>query len=64
MSNNKVILGGIINHNKVGVGFKITFQDKETANRYKEMIRWFLLDEGYKVATNLGYHDDKELDYR
>ena len=60
MSNNKVILGGIIKHNNIGVGFKITFPDKEMANHYKDMIRWILLDDKHIVATNKGYHDMEE----
>ena len=60
MRGNKIILGGIINH-KHGIGFKITFPDKEMANHYKDMVRWILLDDKLNVATNRGYFDDKEM---
>ena len=63
-SNNKVIIGGIIKHNNTGIGFKITFPNKELANHYKDMFRWILLDDKLTVATNIGYHDNKEMNYR
>ena len=60
----KVIIGGIIKHNNVGVGFKITFPTKEMAQAYKDMFRWILLDDKLNVATNRGYFDDKEMNYK
>jgi len=64
MHNNKVVLGGIIKYNSDGVGFKVVFKDKELANKYKDMMRWILLDDGFTVVSNTGYYDDKELSYR
>ena len=58
MANKKtnVIMGGIIKHNN-GIGFKITFQDQNTANKYKDMFRWILVHDGYPLIYNLGYYD-------
>lgn len=60
MVKSKVIIGGIIKH-KDGIGFKLTFEDAEQANRAKDMFRWILLDDNMNVITNKGYHDDKEM---
>ena len=56
MENKKIILGGIIKHTN-GVGFKITFPDQKTANTYKDMIRWILINDGHPLIYNLGYYD-------
>lgn len=57
MPGDKVMMGSIIKHTNNGVGFKITFPDIETANRYKDMIRWILLDDKKNVVYNIGYYD-------
>jgi len=59
MLNNKIIIGGIIKH-KHGRGFKITFPDKETANKYKDMFKWILADDGYLIDMDTGYYDTKK----
>jgi hypothetical protein len=63
MSGNKkqVILGGVIKHNN-GIGFKITFQDQATANKYKDMMRWIIKNDKHPVVYKTGYYDiyDKE----
>ena len=64
MLNHKVIIGGIIKHGSAGVGFKITFPDKEMAQHYKDRFRLILLDDKCTVATNKGYYDNKEWNYR
>ena len=56
----KVTIGGIIKYNG-GIGFKCVFQDKEQANKYKDMIRWILNNDGYHIEDKKGYHDDKEM---
>ena len=56
----KVTMGKIIKHTK-GIGFKITFPDKEQANKYKDMIRWIIADDGYRIDNDTGYYDDKEM---
>jgi len=58
-----VTLGGIIKY-QGGVGFKVVFKNKEQANKYKDMLRWILLDDGFTVKSNTGYFDNKEIDYR
>lgn len=60
MSKHKIILGRIIKHKK-GTGFKITFPTKEEANKYKEMMKWILADDGYRIDNDTGYFDDKEV---
>ena len=52
-----VVIGGIIKCGG-GVGFKIIFPDKKKANHYKDMIRWILLDDEFKVISKTGYYDD------
>jgi len=52
----KITMGGIIKHSK-GVGFKITFQDQNTANKYKDMFRWILINDNHPLIYNLGYYD-------
>lgn len=58
---NPVILGGIVKHSK-GIGFKTTFKNRETANKYKDMIRWILADDGFSLVYNVGYYDDYKQD--
>ena len=54
---NTITLGCIIKHKNDGLGFKVTCPDQETANRYKDMFRWIILDAGLKVVYNHGYYD-------
>ena len=62
MSDKDVILGGIIKHNQQGVGFKITFKNTNTANYYKDMIRWILINDQYPIIYNKGYYDKYDMD--
>ena len=55
------ILGGIVrNNDKDFYLFKIMVNDLDTIKRYKEMINWFLADEGFMTTTQIGYYDKKE----
>ena len=56
----KAVMGRIIKHKK-GVGFKITFPSKEEANKYKDMFKWIIADDGYRIDNDTGYFDDKEM---
>jgi len=51
-----VTISGIIKHRN-GYGFKITFNNNEEADRYKDMIRWILKDDGYHIENKKGYYD-------
>jgi len=53
----QIIMGGIIKHKENRVGFKISFKDKETANKYKDMFRWIIINDGHPLIYNLGYYD-------
>ena len=57
MSSN-CIIGGIIKHSN-GIGFKLTFKDHKTANQYKDMINWIILNDGIKTKIMKGRYDDK-----
>jgi hypothetical protein len=57
----QITMGGIIKHSK-GLGFKITFQNKETANKYKDMFRWILINDGHPLVYNHGYYDKYNKD--
>jgi hypothetical protein len=57
-----IILDDIIKHKCGGVGFKLTFQEDETANHIKDMIRWILQDEGYGIVYNKGFYDKYDKD--
>jgi len=57
LSSKQVVLGGIIKHQRGGYGFKVTFPDSETANKYKDMMRWIIVDDGHPLVYNTGYHD-------
>lgn len=52
-------IDGIVKH-KNGFGFKISFSDVKDAQRYKEMIGWFAVDEKLVVDEDKGYYDRKE----
>jgi len=56
MKKNQCRLSGIIKHND-GIGFKITFDTSEQANKYKDMMKWILKDDGFKVLISKGYYD-------
>lgn len=56
MNQNEVIISGILSHSK-GVGFKLSFPSKQTANHYKEMIKFILQENGLKVSEKKGYFD-------
>ena len=58
----KIILGGIIKHSNGGYGFKISCEDPETANKYKDEIRWSIIGDGHPLDYKLGYHDDYKED--
>jgi len=51
------IIGGIVKHSN-GVGFKLTFNNAELANKYKDMFRWILVADGVEVVYKLGYYDE------
>jgi len=55
--NKTVIMKGIVKHSD-GVGFKITFQDRETANYYKDMMYYIIKTDGYKIKYLKGYYDN------
>ena len=52
-----ITISGIIKHHS-GYGFKLTFNKSEEAQKYKDMIRWILQDDGYKIKDKKGYHDN------
>jgi len=52
----EIIIGGIIKHTN-GVGFKITFKDRDTANKYKDMFRWIPINDQHPLVYKLGYYD-------
>ena len=60
VKHSKVTLGGIIQCGG-GIGFKTIFEDKETAQKYKDMFMWILKDDKFIVKNNMGYYDDKEM---
>lgn len=61
MSDNRTAtLGGIIKHNKKGVGFKVSFQNKKQAQYYKEMMMYILKSDEYMLQVHHGYYDKKE----
>ena len=55
----EVTLTGIIGI-KGGYGFKTIFNSKEDANKYKDMIRFILEDDKFKVIYKTSYHDSEE----
>lgn len=56
MSKNKAIIGAIINHRN-GVGFKLTFDDKETAQHYKDMFDFIIRSDNIKTEVKKGYYE-------
>ena len=54
----KIIMGGIVKHSK-GIGFKVTFTSPETANKYKDMFRWILVNDNHPLIYLKGYYDKK-----
>ena len=56
-----VTLSGIIKHNGGGYGFKITFADVETANKYKDMIRWIIISDNHELRYDTAYYDKREM---
>ena len=61
MTNNKITIHRILKHHNGGVGFKITFPDNNTANKYKDMIYWIIKNDGYIIKCNKGIMDKKEM---
>jgi len=55
----EIIMGGIVKHSSGGCGFKISFPSPETANKYKDMFRWILVNDGHPLVYKQGYHDEK-----
>lgn len=57
MPGNKIIaVGGIIKHAD-RIGFKISFPNKEIAQKYKEAFIWYMESDGYKIDNKRGYYD-------
>ena len=54
----KTIVSGIVKHND-GIGFKITFETAEQAQKYKDMFIWILESDDLHVET-VNAHYDKE----
>lgn len=56
--NKDATLGGII---KVGDGhgFKLVFKTVKEAQKYKDMIKWIIEADHYKVKSDQGYFDRK-----
>ena len=52
----KTIVSGIVKHND-GIGFKITFENAEQAQKYKEMFIWILESDDLEVGTMRGHYD-------
>jgi len=59
MSDNKkeVKISGIIKHSSGGYGFKTTFPTPETANKYKDMLRWIIVHDGFPLIYQTAYYD-------
>jgi len=53
-------IGGIVKHKRGGYGFKISFSDVKDAQKYKEMLGWFAVDDKLVVDEDHGYYDRKE----
>ena len=51
-------LGGIIKVSD-GHGFKLIFKTAKEAQHYKDMVKWILEGEQYKVKSDRGYFDRK-----
>jgi len=52
----KATIGGIVKQ-QGGVGFKITFENRQQANKYKDMFAWILRDDKFKLLVKGGYYD-------
>ena len=51
-------MGGIIKHkSNDGYGFKLSFSSPETANKYKDMMRWIIIHDGHPLIYKTGYYD-------
>ena len=55
---NKCVIGGILKHND-GYGFKITFNNPETAQHYKDMIGWIIKNDKINTVVKKSYYDKK-----
>ena len=54
--------GGILNYNH-GVGFKVIFNGSDknkNAQHYKDMFKWIIESDDFKVKSKNGYFDRKE----
>jgi len=59
MSNNKkpIILSGIVKQRNNHIGFRVGFDDIETANHYKDMLRHIIKSDKHKIIYKTGYYD-------
>ena len=53
----RCVFSGIVKH-KDGIGFKVTFDKPETANMYKDMFRFIVKNDGFKIEDKRGYYDN------
>lgn len=52
----KATIGGIVKQHG-GVGFRVTFDNKAQAQKYKDMFMWILKDDKFKLTVKGGYYD-------
>ena len=49
-------IGGVLKHNG-GYGFKITFDDKDSALYYKDMMYWIIKNDNFNMNMKDGYYE-------
>jgi hypothetical protein len=52
-------IGRIIKHSN-GIGFKVTFNTKEEAQKYKDEIYFIISVDGYKIDNKGGCYDKNQ----
>jgi len=52
-------LGGIIKR-EGGYGFSVVFADPKLAQKYKDIMKWIIQDDGIGVKVKRGYYDAKK----
>jgi hypothetical protein len=60
MIEEKCIIGGIIKGIQEGYSFKINFKNKETAQKYKDILYWIIKNDNIPTDVSYGYFDDKQ----
>lgn len=59
MPDDKCIISGIVKHKDGMMGFRVSFNTPELAQKYKEMVKWYIESDKIRTTVKRGIYDNQ-----